>query len=114
MKTISLGTLLLFPLLLSCTKSDQSSSSEEKESLIQSGQVVYKTGCGSCHNMDPTLEGALGPAVADSSLELLQARVVENKYPEGYTPKRKTTLMTAMPQFEKDIPALHAYLNSGK
>ena len=32
------------------------------------------------------------------------------EYPPGYTPKRDTRVMVAMPFLEKQIPALAAYL----
>lgn len=103
----------------SCTKkqSDETASSShdsQVEDLIQRGRAVYMTACAACHNMDPRLDGALGPAVAGSSLELLHARVIEAKYPEGYKPKRETAQMVALPQFKNDLPAIHAYLNSLK
>jgi hypothetical protein len=33
-------------------------------------------------------------------------------YPPNYVPKRKSKSMIALPQLEKEIPAIHAYLNS--
>jgi hypothetical protein len=62
--------------------------------------------------MDPTQDGALGPAVAGASHELLEARVIKGGYPEGYTPKRATLVMVALPHLERDIDELTAYLGS--
>jgi mono/diheme cytochrome c family protein len=94
------------------TNSDTSPEAAEKIALIQRGRAMYVSICGACHNMNPKIDGALGPAIAGSSLELLEARVLFAKYPEGYKPKRETKLMVALPQFKNDLPAIHAYLNS--
>ncbi len=80
--------------------------------LIARGRSVYAANCTACHNPDPSIDGGLGPAVAGSSLELLRLRVLEAKYPEGYTPKRETGLMIALPHLKDDIEALHAFLNA--
>jgi mono/diheme cytochrome c family protein len=72
---------------------------------------VYVTNCAICHNVDPSVDGSLGPAVAGSSLELLEARLLRNTYPEGYTPKRDSRVMMALPYLKEDIPAMAAYLN---
>lgn len=64
--------------------------------------------------MNPRVDGAVGPAVAESSLELLEARIMNAKYPENYKPKRETKQMLALPQFQNDLPAIHAYLNALK
>jgi hypothetical protein len=50
--------------------------------------------------------------VAFSSLELLTARIKYKSYPAGYKPKRETAIMPDLSMLEKDIPAIHAYLNS--
>jgi hypothetical protein len=62
--------------------------------------------------MDPTLDGALGPSVAGSSLDLLEARVLRNTYPEGYVPKSDTRVMIALPHLEPRLGELAAYLGS--
>jgi mono/diheme cytochrome c family protein len=80
------------------------------EALVARGRAVYVTNCSVCHNPDPGLEGSLGPAVAGASLELLEARLLRNTYPEGYTPKRDSHVMMALPYLEDDIPPLAAYL----
>jgi len=61
----------------------------------------------------------VGPDVAGSSRELLEARVLHLSYPPGYKPKRATHVMTAMPQLAPKIDDLAAYLaeagkNQGK
>ena len=82
--------------------------------LEMKGKLVYLNNCIVCHNQNPILPGAVGPEIAGSSLELLTAGIMKVEYPEGYKPKRQSKLMVALPQLEKDIPALHAYLNSFK
>lgn len=77
----------------------------------EAGRKVYVSYCTACHAMDPNHDGNLGPAVAGSSRELVEARVVHGSYPPGYTPKRSTSAMVALPHLEGDIDALTAYLN---
>ena len=79
--------------------------------LALEGKRVYQNVCIACHNGDPTLDAALGPAVAGSSVELLEARVVRGEYPPGYTPKKPGSgVMPAFPYLAEQIPALAAYL----
>jgi len=80
--------------------------------LVARGKLVYGQACIACHNVDPTLDGPLGPAIAGSSLALVEARVLRAEYPDGYTPKRNTRAMVALPHLEPDVPALAAYLAS--
>ena len=80
------------------------------ESLKDKGRAVYVANCTACHNPDPHLPGNLGPEVAGSSQALLEARILHNSYPEGYTPKRDSRVMVALPYLKDDIPALGAYL----
>lgn len=79
--------------------------------LVAEGRDAYLGNCIACHNPDPKLDGALGPAVWGSSRELLEARVLRAEYPPGYTPKRQTAAMIPMPFLESKIPALAAYLS---
>ncbi len=82
-----------------------------QEDLIKRGKSVYITSCIACHNVDPAKDGSMGPAVKNSSLELLNAKMLKATYPPGYNPKRSTSQMVALPHLEKEIPAIHAYLN---
>ncbi len=82
--------------------------------LEQHGKNIYYANCIVCHNVNPRLAGAIGPDVANSSLELITDRVMRTEYPKDYKPKRQSKLMVALPQLEKELPALHAYLNSFK
>jgi mono/diheme cytochrome c family protein len=84
---------------------------QSPEQLAARGRVVYMANCIACHNMDPNVDGALGPAISGSSHELLEERVLRAAYPAGYTPKRDSTTMIALPYLAADIDALTAYLN---
>ena len=83
----------------------------ELSEAAQRGRSVWMANCVACHASDPTKAGALGPDVAGSSRELLEARVVRGEYPPGYTPKRSTAAMVALPHLEDSIDDLYAYLN---
>lgn len=78
------------------------------------GRATYLTSCTACHAPDPNVDGALGPAVAGSSRELLEARVLRAEYPPGYAPKRETRAMVALPHLAGEIDALAAYLAETK
>ena len=75
------------------------------------GKAVYQTNCTACHNGDPKKPGAVGPELAGSSRELIEARVLRAEYPPGYKPKRQTHLMVPLPQLKPEIDALAEYLN---
>jgi len=82
------------------------------EELVAAGRATYMANCIACHAMDPTIDGALGPAVSGSSLELLEARIMRGEYPEGYTPKRPSRVMVPLPHLQPRLPELAAYLQS--
>jgi mono/diheme cytochrome c family protein len=79
--------------------------------LAERGKSIYMSNCIACHNVDPSKDGSVGPAIAGSSTELVEARVMKAAYPEGYKPKRDTRVMVALPHLQKEIPALGAYLS---
>ncbi len=103
--------LFLMTSSMACTKKAPQADAGPG-ALSERGRKVYLASCSSCHNLDPTKDGSLGPAVVGSSLELIQHRVVTGDYPPDYKPKRETRLMVALPHLKEDVPALHAYLNS--
>lgn len=79
----------------------------------QAGRIIYMTTCAQCHNLDPKQAGTQGPAIAGSSHELVEDRVLHLTYPAGYTPKRSTHAMRAFPQLTpKQIDDLTAFLDS--
>lgn len=107
-----LATLSLLIFISACTKQAEIKSSQSPEELVSRGKAIYDLNCIACHNPNPKIGGVLGPAISGSSKELLEARVLKAKYPEGYKPQRDTSQMPALPHLEKEIPALQAFLNS--
>lgn len=95
--------------LVSCQKSEPS---KPLTSLESRGKAVFISNCIACHNPNPRLDGSIGPAIAGSSLDLINHRVLTRDYPPGYKPKRSSEVMPDFPQLKPDVPALHAYLNS--
>ncbi len=75
------------------------------------GLRVYRAYCIACHNIDPRRDGTLGPAIAGSSRDLIEARVLRAEYPPGYGAKRDTNLMPAQPFLGARIDVLTAYLS---
>ncbi len=112
MKSV-LSFAAMISLLAACTpKSGGETVTASGDELVSRGKAIYIGNCISCHNMDPKKDGAVGPSLFGSSLELVQQRVLKAQYPPGYNPKRETAQMVALPHLEKEIPALHAYLNA--
>jgi mono/diheme cytochrome c family protein len=85
---------------------------DAQAALIKRGKTVYAGNCIACHNVNPKLAGSVGPEIFGSSLELLTARVIKGGYPEGYQPKRPGAGMPVFPHLEREIEALHAFLNA--
>ncbi len=106
MRALCLGLLILMS--AGCTKKTPAVSQTPQEK----GRAVYAAHCLACHNVNPNLDGAVGPAVQGASLALLEARILKGTYPEGYKAKRTTAIMPPLPYLKDDIPALHAYLNA--
>lgn len=84
---------------------------KERSELAATGERIYQNVCIACHNADPNQDGALGPAIAGSSRELIEARVLHGTYPEGYTPKRSSAQMPRFEYLADHIDALTAYLD---
>jgi mono/diheme cytochrome c family protein len=96
---------LLAPVLIgACGKATTNSDP------IASGRQAYIANCASCHNLDPTIDGLIGPAVVGSSRDLLEARVLHQAYPPGYRPKRSTHLMQTMPWVAPKLDDIAAFL----
>jgi mono/diheme cytochrome c family protein len=85
---------------------------------IEKGKEIYLSTCIQCHNKDPNVKGPIGPELVDAPLEVMQVKVVTGRYPEvlpeGFVPKRKTKQMRKFPNLEKDVPSIHAYVQSLK
>ncbi len=103
------GMAALVLLALGCNQ-EGGSADDGNAQLIKRGKVVYETVCTACHARAVGEDGPVGPAIAGASLELLQAKVLRNEYPAGYTPKRDTKAMVPFPHVEPDLAAIHAYL----
>jgi mono/diheme cytochrome c family protein len=96
--------------LAACGKKEDVSP---EQASLDKGRTLYTLRCASCHHpADPRKDGAIGPAIAGSSAELLDARLNRNGYPEGYAPKRATQVMPKLPTTPDELQALHAFLNS--
>jgi mono/diheme cytochrome c family protein len=81
---------------------------------VDRGEVIYRTNCISCHNANPNVEGALGPAIAGAPRALIEARVLHGNYPPGYHPQRKSHTMRALPWLDGHVDDLTAYLAAAK
>jgi mono/diheme cytochrome c family protein len=101
--------------LIGCTSKPPDPAAQlpaSASALAHHGEQVYRMMCISCHNLDPRKDGSIGPAVAGSSLELVEARVLRGSYPPGYKPKRETHQMPVYPQLATETAAIAAYLQS--
>ncbi len=109
--------LLFFIILIifGCTKKqEQAPTTLTGDQRVFRGKSIYLSNCIACHNVNPSIDGSVGPAVSGSSLELLEARILRAQYPEAHKPKRESQQMPAFPQLKSEIPAIHAYLNSAE
>ena len=79
---------------------------------IEKGRMVYFANCVSCHNNNTKKPGSIGPEVYGVPIDVLTQKIISGKYPENYSPKRKTKIMPLMPHLNKDISNLHAFINS--
>ena len=79
----------------------------------EKGEQIYRANCYACHGVDPSYNGPLGPVIQGTSRELLTIRLQKghDNYPPGYTPKRKTAVMPALPHLLPEADNLLAYLN---
>ncbi len=79
---------------------------------IKKGRMVYLANCVSCHNNNPKKLGSIGPEIYGVSIDVLTKKIVSGEYPENYKPKRTSKIMPSMPHLNKEIPNLHAFINS--
>jgi len=112
--SMTIGAAFVFTALLASCKDESSLLAEPVTPRISRGRAAYQAYCQSCHHPDPRLPGVVGPEIAFSSRELLEARVLRAEYPADYRPKRPGRVMPAMPQLKAEIDGLHAYLNALK
>ena len=103
-------SLLALPLAVAALSCSAEKSSDPQAALVKRGEVVFQNNCTACHARDPRQPGPVGPPIAGSPLALLEAKVLRNEYPPGYTPKRDTKAMIPLAHLEPELPALAAYL----
>jgi len=96
--------------LSACAKPAPTTDSKQ----VTEGRQVFLVNCASCHNINPNLDGSVGPAIAGSPRALVEARVLHQSYPPGYKPKRTTHLMRQLPWLAPKIDALTAFLQAAK
>lgn len=79
---------------------------------VTRGRAAYGGTCTSCHNLNPALDGSIGPAIKGSSRALVEAKLLRGEYPSGYTPKRDTKVMPPMPAMAGSVDDIVAFLNA--
>lgn len=88
------------------------------QAQLEAGKRAYMAVCIQCHNRDPNKKGSLGPELVDTPLEVMKYKVANGVYPPqlpaGYVPKRKTKAMRKLPNSVKDVPNIHAWIQSVK
>ena len=112
MRAALLATALCAAVLECWTACNKKDSGAAADPQARAGHGLYLANCIACHNTNPALDGALGPAIKGSSLELLQARVLHGEYPPGYTPKRATHIMVKLPLTQENVAAIQAFLGA--
>jgi len=105
-----LAALLVVLALFGC--SDEAALDPQAE-LLARGEKIYLGNCIACHAKNPSEAGPVGPPIAGSSLALIEAKVLRNEYPPGYTPKRDSQAMVPLVHLEPELPALAAFLAGG-
>ncbi|MEN8161709.1 MAG: cytochrome c [Myxococcota bacterium] len=95
--------------LLACSAGE---SADPQAALVKRGEQLYRNNCTACHAQDPAQMGPVGPAIAGSSIELLEAKVLRNEYPPEHTPQRDTRAMIPLVHLEPELPAIAAYLGA--
>lgn len=103
-----LGLALIAIMAMACTGEPEESGNP----AVARGEKIYRNICVACHNADPNQAGALGPATASASRELLEAKIVRGEYPAGYTPQRNTQQMPRFEFLEPNLDDVAAFLAS--
>ena len=83
---------------------------KNEDPAVARGRQAYLGTCIACHNMNPALDGAIGPAVKGSGKALLESKILKGEYPMGHQPKRTTKMMPAQPAMAASIDDLAAFL----
>ena len=106
----TVAVVLAVVVLTACDKRSDTPVAKTGDGDPKRGRAIYLTNCAACHNLDPSKDGPIGPAIKGSPKELVEARVLRAAYPPGYTPKRRTTMMPAQPDLQPAIPDIVAFL----
>lgn len=101
----TLATLLGVTVLAGCPPTNE-------DPAVTRGRQAYLGACIACHNMNPALDGAIGPALRGSSRALLEEKVLRGRYPPGHKAKRDTTAMPPQPQMAASLDDIAAFLNA--
>ena len=83
-----------------------------EDPAVARGRQAWMGTCIACHNMNPAVDGAVGPAVKGATKALVEAKVLRGEYPAGYTPKRTTKAMPPQPALAGSIDDIVAFLNA--
>lgn len=78
------------------------------------GEEIYGNVCATCHGGNPSQAGTVGPAIAGSSRELVEAKVLRGEYPAGYTPKRGGKAMPPLPYLKDYVADIAAFLDAAQ
>lgn len=97
--------LLILMILVSCS---------DKTMPTMHVEAIYKNQCMQCHNANPNKAGSIGPDLVSTPKEAFISKVTTGKYPEGYTPKRRTKAMPVFKKYQNDIESLYDYIQSFK
>lgn len=109
--SVSLITALVaLSSLAGCSRGAQDMGLKTK--AAQEGYTIALTHCVTCHNIqNPFADRPTGPPIARSSRELLEAKVLHQRYPDGYTPKRPGAItMPKYLQVASRIDDIYAFL----
>jgi len=103
-----LGLALIAGAAMACA----GESEESGDPVVARGEKIYRNVCVVCHDADPNQSGPLGPAIADTTRELLEAKLLRGEYPAGYAPKRNSQQMPRFEFLEPDLDDIAAFLAS--
>jgi mono/diheme cytochrome c family protein len=96
---------------IGCGQQQGGAADPQLSEAAQRGKAVYNGVCVACHNVNPALDGSLGPANAHASRALVEAKVLRGEYPPGYAPKRPSRAMPAFPHLADKVDDLTAWLS---
>ena len=83
-----------------------------EDPAVAKGEMIYRNICVVCHNLDPNEQGTLGPAIAQATRAVLEAKVLRGEYPPGYTPARDTHQMPQFEYLEPNLDDIEAFIAS--